>query len=110
MMWRGMLLVTSNDTGRSVALVSVKWIGLSGGCLPSLLLPFIMQLFFLGGGKLWRVCSTPAFSQSAGSGDRCKKMSHGIKGIEKTFTLHNHFFSVTVLCFVGFTYCLLHYY
>lgn len=28
-----MLLETSNDIGRSVALVSVKWNGLSGGCL-----------------------------------------------------------------------------
>lgn len=28
---------------------------------PSLLLPFIMQLFFLGGGKHGRLCSTPQF-------------------------------------------------
>lgn len=60
---------------------------------PSLQLPFIMQLFFLGGGIHGRFCSTPQF-HSAGSGDRCKKMSHGIKGIEKTFTLHAHFFFV----------------
>lgn len=39
-------------------------------------------------------------SHSTGRGDRCKKMYHGIKGIEKTFTLHT-FSPVTALCLVG---------
>lgn len=33
-----------------------------------------------------------AASQRTQSGDRCKKKTHGIKGIEETFTLHAFFF------------------
>lgn len=32
------------------------------------------------------------------SGDRCKKMSCGIKGIEKTLSLHTVFFFFFCLC------------
>ena len=50
-----------------------------------------------------------AVSQSTRSGDRCKKMSRGINAIEKTFTLHNPFLSITGLCLEIFFYSMLHY-
>lgn len=46
------------------------------------------------------------------SGDRCKKMSCGIKGIEKTLSLHTvfFFFSVSALCLAELNQHLLQYY
>lgn len=66
-----------------------------------------MQLFLSGRWQAWEVLFYSTVSHCAGSGDRCKKMSCGIKGIEKTFTLHAHFFflPVTALCLVGFKAC-----
>lgn len=58
---------------------------------PSPRLPFIMQLFFSGSWKAWEAVSYSAASRRTRSGDRCKKMSRGIKGIEETFTLHTFF-------------------
>lgn len=101
-----MLLVTSNDTGRSVALASVKWVGVEAALYPPL--PVIMQFF-----PSWEVTSmggsafTPV-SHSTNSCDRCKKTSHGIKGIEKTFTWHDHIFCHEFL-FSGFELSLLNY-
>lgn len=62
MMWRGRLfLMTSNDTGRSVALVSVKWIGLSGGSSSSSPASFHNVDFLPVAGMGGTHCSTPQF-------------------------------------------------
>lgn len=62
------------------------------------LLPFIMLLFFLGGAKTWRLCSTLPFCRAVAGAGKCLV---ALRTIEKTFTLHNHFLLVT-----GFSCCL----
>lgn len=53
--------MTSNDTGRSVALVSVKWIGLSGGSSSSSPASFHNVDFLPVAGMGGTHCSTPQF-------------------------------------------------
>lgn len=60
---------------------------------PSLLLPFIMLLVFLGGAKNWRLCSTLPFCRAVTGAGKCLV---ALRRIEKTFALHNHFLLVTV--------------
>lgn len=52
--------VTWNDTGRSAALVSVKWVGLSGSCL-SLRLRFFNVPLFCSAGQIWGKGLLPRF-------------------------------------------------
>lgn len=65
-----LFFVTRNDTGRSAALVSVKWIGLSRSCLFSLLLPFIMFRFLFCRTEMGEG-STTKIPGCAKNDDRC---------------------------------------
>lgn len=69
---------------------------------PSPPLPFIMQLFFVGGGKHGRLCSTPQFHVAPGVGTGARKCLAALRGIEKTFTLQApSSFPITGLCLGG---------
>lgn len=58
--------------------------------------------FLCGRRKAWEALLCAAASRGSRSGDRCKEMSGGIKGIEKTFTLQAASSSpVTSLCLGG---------
>lgn len=58
--------------------------------------------FLCGRRKAWEALFYAAASPSTRSGDRCKEMSAGIKGIEKTFTLQvPSSVCATMLCLGG---------
>lgn len=63
---------------------------------PSLLLPFIMQLFFLGGGKHGRYCSTPQFHIAPGVVTGARKCLVALREL-KRHLLYTHVFFLSLL-------------